>query len=249
MLRRLPRRFHSGWRRRPPSLSSPRCSRCLRVFVGDLMLVRPGSTIAVDGVGEEGEPSSTSRGSPVRACRSIRSPARASLVPPATSTARSGSGPARWPRTRLWPRSSSWSPGADLEGSRSTARRPGRVMAGVRGPHRRPDARGLVADRQPASRPGPVRHHGGGGGDLPGRSPVRRRPHPLDRANRVRAGSIVLPPASRRPGPRRAAPAQPRGTSFTRHLPEEAGSSRLLISVSAAVTRYVFLPEPHDPGQ
>lgn len=65
------------------------------VMAGDLLLVRPGAKIAVDGIVEEGRARSTSPWSPVRACPCTRPPARRSSARPSTPTAPCGCAPPR----------------------------------------------------------------------------------------------------------------------------------------------------------
>ena len=78
------------------------------VVVGDLLLVRPGAKIPVDGVVEDGESEVdesmvTGESLPVHKTPGARSSAR-----PSTPTARCGCGPPRSAPTPRWPRSSRW---------------------------------------------------------------------------------------------------------------------------------------------
>ena len=78
------------------------------VTIGDLVLVRPGEKVPVDGDITEVAQRSTSQCSPARACRWTRAPAILSSALRSTRPAASPCAPRGWGATPCWPRSSGW---------------------------------------------------------------------------------------------------------------------------------------------
>jgi hypothetical protein len=140
------------------------------VVAGDLLLVRPGDKIAVDGVVEEGQSEvdeSVVTGESLPVSKAPGSPVIGATINKNGTLRVRDQG---WLRHRTGPDREAGPGGAELQGPGAAAGRPGGVLAGAGGSDRRGrDPAGLAAGRAVAGDSDAVRHHRSGN-HLPGRA-------------------------------------------------------------------------------
>ena len=132
------------------------------VQVGDLLLVRPGAKIPVDGVVEYGDSEVDESMVTGRVCRYSKRPVPMSSARRSTPPEPCGYGP-RSARTPRWRRSSHWCRRRRTPKLGTAAGRPGGVLAGPGRPGRWPrDVLRLARRRKVGAGGVAVRHHRGG---------------------------------------------------------------------------------------